>query len=229
MTPTDPNDRNSVIGVYASASRKTTRVLDDSNDDTREVTTACADELGSRGFEVELIHRVDRVGFKAGAGLTIMMTQLPGLFGIAGGGHNFFERAVLLAGQLGQTHYLVLALGTVAILLLLAGERYLPGKPVGLAVVALSIAAASVFGLPALGVATTVDVPAGLPSFQGPQLRLRDVEGIIPLACGCLLLAYIESVSAARTFAAKHGYTINPRQEFLGIGAANLAAALGHG
>ena len=58
---------------------------------------------------------------------------------------------------------------------------------------------------------------------------MRDVEGIIPLAGGCLLLAYIEGVSAARTFAAKHGYSLDPRQEFLGIGAANLAAAMGHG
>ncbi len=64
---------------------------------------------------------------------------------------------------------------------------------------------------------------------EGPALRLRDVEGIVPLAAGCLLLAYIEGVSAARTFAAKHGYALDPRQEFLGIGAANLAAALGHG
>jgi MFS superfamily sulfate permease-like transporter len=49
------------------------------------------------------------------------------------------------------------------------------------------------------------------------------------LAGGCLLLAYIEGVSAARTFAAKHGYALDPRQELLGIGAANLAAAMGHG
>jgi MFS superfamily sulfate permease-like transporter len=55
------------------------------------------------------------------------------------------------------------------------------------------------------------------------------VEGVLPLAGGVLLLAYIEGVSAARTFAAKHNYVINPRQEFLGIGAANLAAALGQG
>ena len=63
----------------------------------------------------------------------------------------------------------------------------------------------------------------------GPALRLRDVEGIVPLAAGCLLLAYIEGVSAARAFAAKHGYALDPRQELLGIGAANLAAAMGHG
>jgi len=43
------------------------------------------------------------------------------------------------------------------------------------------------------------------------------------------LLAYIEGVSAARSFATKHGYELDPRQEFLGLGAANLAAALGHG
>jgi SulP family sulfate permease len=178
---------------------------------------------------VRLISDSVLVGFKAGAGLTIMMTQLPSMFGVAGGGHNFFERAVLLAGQLGETHYLVLTLGVVTILLLLAGERFLPGRPVGLAVVALSIVAALVFGLADLGVPTTGAVPAGLPSLEGPALRLRDVEGIVPLAVGCLLLAYVEGVSAARTFAAKHGYNVDPRQEFLGIGAANLAAALGHG
>jgi MFS superfamily sulfate permease-like transporter len=68
-----------------------------------------------------------------------------------------------------------------------------------------------------------------MPTLSGPALRLRDVEGIVPLATACLLLAYVESVSAGRTFAAKHGYALDTRQEFLGIGAANLAAALGHG
>ena len=63
-------------------------------------------------------------------------------------------------------------------------------------VVALSILAASVFGLPALGVPITGEIPAGLPSLAGPALRVRDVEGIVPLAAGCLLLAYIEGVSA---------------------------------
>jgi len=178
---------------------------------------------------VKLISDSILVGFKIGAGLTIAMTQMPSLFGVAGGGHNFFERLVLFVGQLGQMQLLILAIGVVAILLLLFGERALPGRPVGLGVVALSIIVASVLGLPALGVPITGEIPTGLPSLAGPALRLRDVEGIVPLAAGCLLLAYIEGVSAARTFAAKHGYALDPRQEFLGIGAANLGAALGHG
>src|SRR5205807_1713513 len=174
---------------------------------------------------VKLISDSILVGFKAGAGLTIAMTQLPSLLGGAGGGHNLFDRSWLLLGQLGQTQYVVLLVGVVAIGLLVLGERLLPGKPVALGVVTLAIIAATALGLPALGVPTTGDIPAGLPSLAGPALRLRDVEGIVPLAAGCLLLAYVEGISAARTFAAKHGYELDPRQEFLGIGAANFAAA----
>jgi high affinity sulfate transporter 1 len=178
---------------------------------------------------VKLISDSILVGFKAGAGLTIAMTQLPSLFGVKGGGHNFFERAFLLAGQLGQMQYLVLVVGVIAIGLIIIGERLLPGKPIALGVVVLAIIAATLLGLPARGVPITGDIPAGLPTLEGPALRLRDVEGIVPLAAGCLLLAYIEGVSAARTFAAKHGYALDSRQELLGIGAANLAAAMGHG
>src|SRR4029077_12926834 len=86
-----------------------------------------------------------------------------------------------------------------------------------------------VFGLPARGVPITGEIPAGLPTLAGPALRLRDVEDIVPLAVGCLVLSYIEGVSAARAFAAKHKYALDPRQELLGLGAANLAAALRHG
>ena len=178
---------------------------------------------------VKLISDSILVGFKIGAGLTIAMTQLPSLFGVAGGGHNFFERIVVLGGQLNQTQYLVVTIGVIAIILLMIGDRLFPGKPVALGVVALAIIIATAFGFQALGVPTTGKIPAGLPVLSGPALRIRDVEGILPLAAGCLLLAYIEGVSAARTFAAKHGYPLDPRQEFLGLGFANLFAATGHG
>src|SRR5215208_4104489 len=76
---------------------------------------------------VKLISDSILVGFKAGAGLTIMMTQIPSLLGVAGGGHNFFERVVLLAGQLDQTRLAVLVIGLTAIVLIVTGERLLPG------------------------------------------------------------------------------------------------------
>jgi sulfate permease, SulP family len=178
---------------------------------------------------VRLISDSILVGFKAGAGLTIIMTQLPNLLGASGGGHNFFERAVLLIGELGNVQYPIFAIGLAAIAMLFVGERVFPGRPVALAIVVFAIVATSVLGLPALGIPITGKIPQGLPSLALPALRLRDVDGIFPLAAGCLLLAYIEGVSAARSFATKHGYKLDPRQEFLGLGAANLFAALGHG
>jgi MFS superfamily sulfate permease-like transporter len=98
---------------------------------------------------VKLISDSILVGFKAGAGLTIAMTQLPSLFGVAGGGHNFFDRTWMLLGQLGQIHYVILMVGVVAIGLIVLGERLLPGKPVALGVVTPAIIAATVLGLPA--------------------------------------------------------------------------------
>lgn len=178
---------------------------------------------------VKLISDSILVGFKAGAGLTIAMTQLPSLFGVPGGGHNFIERVILFVGQIGETNVTVLIIGVAAILALVFGDRLLPGRPVALAVVCVAIVIASLLGLPAMGVPVTGEIPPGLPSLHGPSLTLSDVEGIFPLAAGILLLAYIEGVSAARSFAAKHGYAMDPRQEFLGIGAANLGAAMGQG
>jgi high affinity sulfate transporter 1 len=178
---------------------------------------------------VRLISDSILVGFKAGAGLTIIMTQLPSLFGVAGGGRNFFDRLVTLAGQLGGIHWIVLTIGLAAIVLLLLGERLLPGRPVGLAVVILSIVVATLFGLPALGIPVTGEIPKGLPSLALPTFGLLEFDELFPLAAGILLLAYVEGVSAARSFAAKHGYPLDVRQEFLGLGAANLAASFGHG
>jgi high affinity sulfate transporter 1 len=178
---------------------------------------------------VRLVSDSILVGFKAGAGLTIIMSQLPSLFGVASGGHNFLDRAIRLAGQIGNINLLVLAIGVAAIALLFLGERFLTGRPVGLMVLALSILMATLFGMPALGVPVTGKIPEGLPAFAVPTFGMLDFQELFPIAAGCLLLAYIEGVSAARSFAAKHGYSLDVRQEFLGLGAANLAVAFGHG
>jgi SulP family sulfate permease len=169
------------------------------------------------------------LGFKAGAALTIAMTQLPKLFGVKGGGEHFFERIVVLIGQLPGTNLAVLAFGLVSLALLLAGEKLLPGRPVALAVVALSIVALTLTPLGALGLPVLGELPTGLPAIRAPSLRWSDVDEVFPLAFACLLLAYVEGVSAARTLAERHGYAIDARQELLGLGSANLAVAFVQG
>ena len=178
---------------------------------------------------ISFISETILLGFKAGAALVISMTQLPKLFGVKGGGENFFERLWTLGGQMGDTNFVVLGFGVAAITLLLLGEKLLPGRPVALLVVALSIVVMSLTTLDELGVKTVGELPRGLPELRMPSLRLRDVDGIVPLAAACFLLSYIESVSAARTLAQKNNYEIDQRQELLALGAANFAAAFGQG
>lgn len=178
---------------------------------------------------VDFISDTVLTGFKAGAAFTIGMTQLPKLFGVPGGGEHFFERLVVLAGQLPQANLVVLAFGLAAIAVLLAGERWLPGRPVALAVVALAIAALTFTALADAGFKTVGLLPGGLPGPALPSLRPRDVDGVVPLAFACFLLAYIEGVSAARAFARRHGDEIDPRQELLALSACNAATAFGQG
>jgi MFS superfamily sulfate permease-like transporter len=140
------------------------------------------------------------LGFKAGAGLTIASTQLASFVGVPGGGDNFFARVFAVVSQLGQINPAIALFGVAALALLVAGEIYLPGRPVALLVVVLSIAAVSLTQLGHLPLTLVGSVPAGLPELGLPAIRPSDIDGLLPLALGCLLLAYIEGVSAARAF-----------------------------
>jgi len=173
-------------------------------------------------------------GFKAGAALVIAATQLPKLFGVQGGGDSFFERMWLLSQQIGSTNLTTLAIGTAGLVLLLLGERFLPGRPVALGVVILALIAVAFGQLERFGVSIVGTIPAGLPALHFPaqqlsSLDLHEARHLVRLAAACFLLSYIESVSAARTFALKHQYDINPRQEMVALGMATLLAGLWQG
>ncbi len=176
---------------------------------------------------VNFISETVLVGFKAGAALTIGLTQLPKLLGIQGGGEHFFERLKTIMLQLPETNSTVFIFGIAAIAVLIIGEKLLPGRPVAIIVVIVSILLIAATPLGSLGFKTVGIIPSGLPSFHLPSLRLSDVDGVIPLAFACFLLSYIESVSAAKALAQKNGYEIDPRQELLALGFANAGAAFG--
>ena len=169
------------------------------------------------------------LGFRAGAALTIALTQLPMLFGIREGGAGFFERAGWLFNHLSESNYAVILLGTGVLVLLVVGEKLLPGRPVAIVLVILSIILISGTSLADYGIPVAGEIRAGLPIFRLPNLHSGDVEGIVPLAFACFLLACIESISAARTLALRGGYEIDTRQELLAMSVANAATSLGQG
>jgi sulfate permease, SulP family len=178
---------------------------------------------------INFISETVLVGFKAGAAILIGLTQLPKLFGVPGGGESVFSRLTHLTSQLPDTNSVVLIFGVAAIALLLAGEKFLPGKPVAIIVVALSVIVISFTSIGSHGFSTVGVIPGGLPQFHLPSLKMSDLGNILPLAFASFLLAYIETVSAAKALAQKNGYEIDPGQELLALGVANLATSLGHG
>ena len=150
-------------------------------------------------------------GFKAGAALVIASTQLPKLFGVEGGGEDFFHRIGHLVRQLPGTNLSTLAIGVAALAALAVGGKFLPGRPVALGVVVLALVAASLVPVEQQGVKVVGRLTPGLPDFLPVaaslgDLRVEEVRQLTRLAFACFLLAYIESVSSARAFALKHRY-----------------------
>lgn len=178
---------------------------------------------------INFISETVLVGFKAGAAITIGLTQLPKIFGVAGGGDGFLSRITILVSQLSETNTTVLIFGITGIVLLIAGEKLFPGKPIAVIIVALSVLIISYTPLGLMEFKTVGNIHSGLPSLHFPSFHLKDVQDILPLAFACFLLAYIESVSAAKTLAQKNGYEIDASQELLALGFANLATSFGQG
>jgi SulP family sulfate permease len=178
---------------------------------------------------INFISEIVLLGFKAGAAIAIGLTQLPKLFGVPSGGESSIDRLISLVKLLPETNIYVLIFGITAIALLFIGQRLFPGKPVAIVVVIISILIISFTPLGSMGFKTVGVIPEGLPAFRLPDLNIKDIGDIIPLAFASFLLAYIESVSAARTLAQKNGYEIDARQELLALGIVNLATSLGQG
>ena len=181
------------------------------------------------GVIVNFISETVLTGFKAGVAVFIGATQLPSLFGITGGHGDFWERMGNFVSQLDQTNATALAIGTTALGILLLGKVFLKDKPIALLVVVGGVVGATFLDAGAHGVKLLGSIPQGLPQVGLPPVHWADVNELLPLAMACFMLAAVETIAIGRMFSLKHGYRLDPNQEFLGLAMANLGAGLGQG
>jgi SulP family sulfate permease len=181
------------------------------------------------GAVVHFISETVLVGFKAGVAFHLASTQLPKLFGFKGTHGDFWERMGWFLSHAGETHTLSLAVGLAALVVLLAGKKLLPARPVALFVVVGGIVGAALLDLAGQGVKLLGDVPVGFPQLGLPDVQLSDLNTLLPLAMACFLLAAVETSAIGRMFARKHGYRLDADKEFLSLAAANGLAGLGQG
>jgi high affinity sulfate transporter 1 len=178
------------------------------------------------GFVAQFLSLPVMAGFVFGLAIFVTVKQLPKLFGIEGGTGDTIRQFVHLLAHLDETSWATLAVGAGALALLFGLERYTPKVPGGLIALLLGIVISGALGLSQHGVEIVGDVPGGLPSLGIPDIQRGDAVELIAAAAGMLLVIFSESLGAAETFAAKHGYEIEPNQELIALGVANVGSGV---
>jgi sulfate permease, SulP family len=174
------------------------------------------------GFLADFISAPVLAGFKAGTGLLIAAGQLGKVLGVPQEGDSFFGKVGSALSHLGEISWPTAVLAAASIAILLGLRRWAPRSlPGPLIVVALGILLAVVTGLADRGVALVGTIPPGLPEFAAPDLAM--VQGLLPAAAGVALMAFVESIAAARAFTAEGEPEVDADQELRALGAANLA------
>jgi SulP family sulfate permease len=182
------------------------------------------------GFLADFMSRPVLSGLVVGIAITIVMGQLDKILGYGvPESKGFFQELYFFLRDLGNIHWPTLIVGVVSLVLLFGLEKLAPKIPAALVVVVLGIAISALVDLQSYGVHIVGDIPAGLPPLGFQNVSLVEILNLIPGAIGILLVAFAESVAAARTYAKKHGYEIRASQEMIALGVANFGSGYSQG
>src|SRR5499433_1421642 len=183
------------------------------------------------GFIADLISKPTMIGYLNGLALTILVGQLPKLFGFKIDAEGLIGEFTEFVKGLahGEAVAAAAVVGIAGIVLILVLQRWLPKVPAVLIMVVLAIAATSVFSLAEHGVSLVGELPKGFPPLTLPHVGLADLGPLFAGALGIALVSLADTISTATAFAARTGQEIDGNGEMLGIGAANLAAGLFQG
>ena len=171
-------------------------------------------------------------GFTSAAALTIGASQVKDLLGLdvpKGQGSSFLDTLRATLGAVDTAHALTALIAGTALVMLVGARRLVPRAPAALVVVALSTAAVALLRLDGDGVDVLGEVPAGLPRFVVPSFDIDLARQLLPAALTIAVISYMESISTAKAFATRTRTRVQPNQELLAVGAANLAAGLFRG
>jgi high affinity sulfate transporter 1 len=187
--------------------------------------------LARLGFVTELLSKPIRYGYMNGIALTVLVGQLPKLFGFSTVGESLPQRAweFLQAVLAGKTNWVAFGIGagTLAAILLLRRTRHVPGILV--AVVGATVVVALLDLAARAGVAVLGPLPQGLPAFAIPWPAPGDIVPVLTGGFAIALVSFADTSVLSRSYAARTGSAVDPNQEMVGLGAANLAAGFFQG
>jgi len=183
------------------------------------------------GFITELLSKPIRYGYMNGIALSVLISQLPKLFGVsiesAGPLRDAWRIAQAVLG--GQANWTAFTIGAAALLIILLLKRFRRIPIILIAVVGATIVVGALDLGATAGLKVLGPLQRGLPSFAVPWIRLEDIGPVILGGCAVALVSFADTSVLSRVYAARTRTYVDPNQEMVGLGAANLAAGFFQG
>jgi high affinity sulfate transporter 1 len=187
--------------------------------------------IGRLGFVTELLSKPIRYGYMNGIALTVLISQLPKFFGFSVESKGPLRDLWAIADAIleAKTNWVAfgVGLGTLLVILLLKDSKRLPGiliAVVGATVVVAALGLGTHYGVKVLG-----PLPQGLPVFAIPLIGYNDLFPVLIGGCAIALVSFADTSVLSRAYAARLGTHVDPNQEMVGLGAANLATGFFQG
>lgn len=183
------------------------------------------------GFVADLLSKPTQIGYLNGLALTIIIGQLPKLFGFSVDADGLIDEFVQFLQGLsdGATNTTAAAIGIASLVAILLLQRLMPKIPAVLVAVVVASLVVNALNLEDEGVETIGVLPQGFPPFTVPDVGISDVSMLLVGAVSIALIALADTMSTASSFAARRGDRVQGNQEMIGIGAANIAAGFFQG
>ena len=183
------------------------------------------------GFVTELLSKPIRYGYMNGIALTVLVSQLPALFGFSVSGDGLPDKTLAFGEAVlaGKTNGAALLLGlcTLAVIFLFKRSKRLPG--VLIAVVGTTVAVAALDLAARAGVSVLGTLPQGLPALTFPLITSSDIVPVLLGGLAVALVSFADTSVLSRVYAARAGTFVDPNQEMVGLGMANLAVGIFQG
>lgn len=187
--------------------------------------------LARLGFVTELLSKPIRYGYMNGIALAVLISQIPKLLGFSIESHGPLRDLWAIGNQIfgGSVNWIAALVGasTLAVILLLKGNKTFPG--ILIAVVGATIAVGVLKLGERAGVSVLGPLPQGLPSFAIPWINSADFLAVLSGGLAVALVSFADTSVLSRSFAARTRTYVDPNQEMVGLGAANLAAGFFQG
>jgi high affinity sulfate transporter 1 len=188
--------------------------------------------LARFGFIADLLSKPVRYGYMNGIALTVLLSQVPKLLGFSIDAEGVIPAAqALVRGVVdGETNMAALVIGVACLVVIFGFKRWRPRIPgVLVAVVGATVAVGAFDLAQRYDLSVVGPLPKGLPSFEIPSVSADHLGALVAGAIGIALVSFADTSVLSRTFAIRGGYRVDPNQELVALGAANVAAGLFQG